>query len=71
MSNEKTGKVSFNGNAEQYLELLRTVNLKLWETVLDTISNHFDEVCGYDENDELYHSHTYSENGNVIVTSEE
>ena len=70
MSDKKTGKVSFDGNAEQYLDLLRTVNLELWEKVLDAITSHFDDVCEYDDG-ELYHLHTYSENGNVIVTSEQ
>ena len=56
-------------NGEQYLDLLRSINLELWEQVLDLIANHHTELLweqGLNIDDGSY-CHTYDDKGNIIL----
>ena len=57
-------------NGEQYLDLLRSINLELWEQVLDLIADHHTELQlnSTEQNiDGGSYCHTYDDKGNIIL----
>lgn len=43
-------------NAEEYLDTLRELNERLWEQVLDTITDHFSKTIPDNDDDMKYYS---------------
>ena len=61
-------ELTFNG--EQYLDLLRSINLEVWEQVLDLIADHHTELQ-VNNIDGGGYFHTYDDKGNIKLEWEE
>jgi len=53
-------------NAEEYLDKLRELNERLWEQVLDTITDHFNPTIPDNADGEKYYCTSY-EDGNIVL----
>ena len=58
-------------NAEEYLDELHELDSRLWEQVLDTITDHFNKTIPDNDDGEKYYSTSYDEDGNVVLELED
>jgi hypothetical protein len=55
----------FKMNGAQYLEMLKSIDERLWEQVLDTVATYHDARVGQQFGDGHYHY--YDSDGNITV----
>lgn len=54
-------------NAEEFLDELRELDERLWEQVLDTVSDHHSKTIPDNDDYSKYYCTSYDEDGNVVL----